>query len=183
MDKKSGFTLVEILIVVAIIAIIAVIALPNVQKHIWKAKQTATQAAIEQLSVSITQFYNDVKMYPDPYNPIIETMHHLYIIGSMRIPSGELRTVRFVEDGMGRTTQLLKKAKLAKMTLSGKKLLFMMVENRKLYKNQETAGRFWILLISLFSIFRTPGMMISMFPDMMQTKLYMYQVKTAPLSS
>ncbi|MFM4767310.1 prepilin-type N-terminal cleavage/methylation domain-containing protein [Aeromonas veronii] len=55
MKKQSGFTLIELMIVVAIIAILAAIALPAYQKYTAKAKATAalSEAASYKTAVAV----------------------------------------------------------------------------------------------------------------------------------
>ena len=67
MDNKSGFTLLEILVVVGIIALIAVIAIPNIQPALYKAKLTKTQTTIDQIGMALEQYKSDIRSYPDPY--------------------------------------------------------------------------------------------------------------------
>ena len=45
MKKQSGFTLIELMIVVAIVAILAAVALPAYQNYTKKAKMTEVAAA------------------------------------------------------------------------------------------------------------------------------------------
>jgi len=46
MNKHGGFTLIEVLIVVAILSILSAIAWPNYAKHIVKARRTEAQLAL-----------------------------------------------------------------------------------------------------------------------------------------
>jgi len=50
MDSKSGFTLVEIMIVVAIIALLAAISLPNLMRSRLNANEATAQAQLKTLA-------------------------------------------------------------------------------------------------------------------------------------
>lgn len=45
--NQRGFTLIEVMIVVAVIAILAAVAFPSYQKHVAKAKRNAAQAVMQ----------------------------------------------------------------------------------------------------------------------------------------
>jgi len=53
----SGFTLVELMIVVAIIAIIASIAYPNYREHVIKTRRVAATACLMELSQAVERHY------------------------------------------------------------------------------------------------------------------------------
>ena len=52
MQNKKGFTLIELMIVVAIIAILAMIAVPMYQRYIERARNNAAQAMLQQLATA-----------------------------------------------------------------------------------------------------------------------------------
>jgi type IV pilus assembly protein PilE len=61
--KSPGFTLVEVMIVVAIIAIIVAIALPSYNDSIRKARRADAQAAMERFANTAEQIYTEDSSY------------------------------------------------------------------------------------------------------------------------
>lgn len=59
----AGFTLIEMLIVVAIVTILAAIAYPSYQESVRKAKRTEGQAALMQLMLQQERFYSQRNTY------------------------------------------------------------------------------------------------------------------------
>ena len=72
MKKKQGFTLVELLVVMAIIAILASIALPNVTKFLKKARANRALAEIQGIDLAITSMLADANR---------SSLHHLFNAG------------------------------------------------------------------------------------------------------
>lgn len=65
MSRKSGFTLVEIMIVVAIIGLLAAIAIPNFVKARTTAQTNACIANLKQIQGAIEQWALEEKKAPD----------------------------------------------------------------------------------------------------------------------
>lgn len=72
MRDRSGFTFIEMLIVVAIIGILATIALPSFQMGVMKAKEAALKENLFILRDVIDQYYADQEKYPPGLEELVE---------------------------------------------------------------------------------------------------------------
>ena len=67
MKTKKGFTLIELMIVVAIIGILAAIAIPKFADLIKKSKEGATKGSLGALRSALTIYYGEQEgYYPNP---------------------------------------------------------------------------------------------------------------------
>ena len=63
-QKEKGFTLVELLVVVAIIGLLASIAIPAMQNAVDKSKQKATMGDMRQIGQGLSLYEVDFSYYP-----------------------------------------------------------------------------------------------------------------------
>lgn len=62
--RRSGFTLIEILVVIVVIAILATLVAPNIFKNVGEAKSTTARAQIENLGSALDAYRLDNGAYP-----------------------------------------------------------------------------------------------------------------------
>ncbi len=68
--NNKGFSLVELMVVVAIIGILAAIAVPNFQRFSAKSKQSEAKANLSMLYASEASFYGEWQSYTSDLNQI-----------------------------------------------------------------------------------------------------------------
>ena len=64
MRRKRGFTLIELMIVVAIIAILAVIAVPMWGRYAYRARRADGQQLLMHIAQAEERYYTDYNQYP-----------------------------------------------------------------------------------------------------------------------
>src|SRR6476469_1938375 len=62
--RRSGFTLIEILVVIVVIAILATLVAPNIFQHVGAAKDATARSQIELLGAALDSYRLDNGRYP-----------------------------------------------------------------------------------------------------------------------
>src|SRR5262245_8092117 len=62
--KQGGFTLIEMIVVVAIIAALAAILVPIVSSELADSEQTKALADCQRIAAAITQYIKDTRLFP-----------------------------------------------------------------------------------------------------------------------
>lgn len=63
MRHQSGFSLIELMIVVAVVAILSAIALPAYQEYVTRGKITEATSNLADMRVKLEQFFQDNRTY------------------------------------------------------------------------------------------------------------------------
>jgi len=103
---QQGFTLIELMIVVAIIGILASIALPAYQTYVAKSNVTSIQASAAAGKTAIWQFYIDNGVMPADADALKgdDDTKGLEAIMTSGLPGGSVGTYTKVSDTSGKFT-------------------------------------------------------------------------------
>ncbi|MGD9851354.1 MAG: type IV pilin protein [Nitrospirales bacterium] len=72
---KKGYTLVELMIVVAIVGILVTLAIPTFQQSALKAREAALKQNLFTMRAVIDQYYADMGNYPSSLDALVESKY------------------------------------------------------------------------------------------------------------
>ena len=75
LNGKKGYTLLELMLVVAIVGILVSLAIPNFQQSAMKAKETALKQNLFTMRAVLDQYYADRGDYPDNLEVLVEAKY------------------------------------------------------------------------------------------------------------
>ena len=86
LKRQDGFTLVELMVVVAIIGLLSAVAIPNFKKYQAKAKTSEAKLQLSALYTAMQSWYSDFDNYGNCLNlmgfdPVVERLTRYYAVG------------------------------------------------------------------------------------------------------
>lgn len=94
MKTQKGFTIIELIVVIAIIAVLAAVVMVNVTKYINKGKDSAIKANLNSLTTASVIFFEDHGNYGSFCNNSLAED----IFNSIAIPSGKTKECKNQSD-------------------------------------------------------------------------------------
>lgn len=73
--KARGFTLIELIVVMAIIALLMTVALPRYFRSVDKSKEVALKENLQVMRVTLDKFYGDHGRYPDSLDDLVSSQY------------------------------------------------------------------------------------------------------------
>jgi general secretion pathway protein G len=113
--RRRGFTLLELLVVMAIIATLLTIAVPRYVRSLERSREAVLRQDLWALRESIDRFYGDTGKYPEtlaalverrylraiPVDPVARTADRWVVVSSDDPDDGGVKDVRSGAEGVG----------------------------------------------------------------------------------
>ncbi len=121
--SKKGFTLIELMIVVAIIGILAAIAIPNFLKYQAKSKQSEAKVNLKGIFTSETSYFAEQNVYGTlafaNFSPSGTSRYAFGITNNTTIETGNTNVGNYATTGTGGTCGAFNTVSLAYDPASG----------------------------------------------------------------
>lgn len=72
MKKSNGFTLIELMVVMAVVAMLMTIALPRYFSSLEASRDTTLKQSLAVMRETLDQYYGDTGAYPDSLEELVE---------------------------------------------------------------------------------------------------------------
>ena len=105
---RQGFTLIEILVVVAIIGMLGAVAVPAYMNYLKDSKITAARELINNVGVAVKGYYLKHSKYPDDLNKLVEEVNdegEPYLEGDIVDPWGN--DLRYEKPSKGKRLMII----------------------------------------------------------------------------
>jgi type IV pilus assembly protein PilE len=120
---QGGFSLIELMIVVAIIAILAAIAVPAYMTHVTKTRRVAAEGCLSEYSNYMERFYTTNMRYPSSSSSIADvaldcaSSRQTGAYYSYTLPAGSLATDKYTVQAVPKGAQATRDAQCGTLSL------------------------------------------------------------------
>ena len=97
-NRAAGFTLVEMLVVIAIIAILASILIPVIARSKTKAKVATARVQMAEIDLAIKSYKSDYERYPMPMGQAVNSFGDVTFGDGFKAHNNVLMAILFSED-------------------------------------------------------------------------------------
>jgi general secretion pathway protein G len=99
--QKNGFTLIELMVVLAIIAMLITIAMPRYMNSVDRSKEAALHQDLVLMRDALDKYYGDHNRYPDQLQDLV-SKHYLRAIPLDPITGSDTTWIRVAPDDIAK---------------------------------------------------------------------------------
>src|SRR5690606_3074741 len=116
--RSGGFTLIELMIVVAIVAILAAIAYPSYTNHITKTRRAAGAACAMEAAQFMERYYTTHLTYVDARLPETQCMTDLADHYAIQLVTGSVGASTYTVEAIPQGVQVTRDTKCGTLTIN-----------------------------------------------------------------